>query len=353
MEKTELPPFLFHQGLWDKSANPLWPLSTFVLQRNLSSHLFPQKMDQAELVKTVTVLQELVLKHVDSAHLMPSETLSPLDKEFLFEHFFCLESFQNANKGQAFIIDPTANFLAQLNIQDHLHLQLIDQKGSWEKNWEQLSKLENALCSTLEFAYSPKFGYLTADPTHCGTALTASAYLHLPALNRTGQLKEWLTKNKEDGVTVRGLQGAADDFIGDFLVLSNAYTLGLSEETIFHTLHNTATKLVLEEKAQREQLKKEAPFEIKDQVCRAYGLVMHSYQLHIKEALDALSLIQLGLDLGWITGIAHEQLTHLFFHCRRAHLAFAFKEKTLDPNDLARKRAEYLHTHLANIQITI
>lgn len=310
-------------------------------------------MDQAELIKTQIQVQEIVLKHVDSGHLLPSETLSPLDKEFLFEHFFCADSFQNAGKGQAFVIDPTANFLAQLNIYDHLHLQCIDNQGAWEQSWQVLSKLEGALSTTLDFAYCPKFGYLTADPSRSGTALTASAYLHLPALNRTGQLKEWLDKNKEDSVTVRGLQGIPDDFIGDFLVLSNAFTLGLSEETIFHTLHNAASKLSLAEKAQRAQLKKEAPLELKDQVSRAYGLVMHSYQLHIKEALDALSLLQLGLDLGWITGITHQRLTHLFFHCRRAHLAFAFQEKTLDPNDLARKRAEFLRSHSTKIQIAI
>ncbi len=353
MEKTELPPFLFNRSLWDQSENPMWPLSTFVLQRNLSTQLFPQKMEQAQLSKTLKLLQELVLKHVDGGHLMPSETLSPLDKEFLFEHFFCLETFQNAGKGQAFIIDPTANFLAQLNIQDHIQLQSLDQKGDWEKSWQNLSKLESALSASLEFAFSPKFGYLTADPSRAGTALTASAYLHLPALNRTGQLKTLLTKNKDDAIAIKGLQGSAEDFIGDFVILSNAFTLGLSEETIFHTLHNTATKLVLEEKAQRELLKKEAPFAIKDQVSRAYGLVMHSYQLQVKEALDALSLVQLGLDLGWITGISHQQLTQLLFHCRRAHLAFTFKEKTLDPNDLARKRAEYLHEYLASLQINI
>ena len=146
MEKTELPPFLFGQGLWDKSENPIWPLSTFILQRNLSSASFPQKMDEAELIKTAAQVQELVLKHVDGGHLLPSETLSPLDKEFLFEHFFCVESFRKCGQGASLHHRSRRKLLgAAQHLRPPPFAMHRQPRDMGAKFWQMLSKLEKAL----------------------------------------------------------------------------------------------------------------------------------------------------------------------------------------------------------------
>ncbi len=353
-ENTELPAALLEHTPWENEVNPIWPASSFLLHRNLSHPFFPPKMDESAAGQALEILKEAFLKTEDLAEptLLKANGLNALDKEFLFEHFLCQESFQNAFAAQAFIVDNSGQFLALLNMQDHLQLQLVDCQNNWEKTWNRLSSLETQIGNALSFAFSPKFGYLTSDPSLCGTGLQVFIYLHLPALIHTGQLEEALLKQKDESVLVTSMEGPIDGIVGDLIVLRNPYTLGLSEENILHDLHSNAMKWMALEKTLRAHLKQENNAEIKDRVSRAYGLLFYSYQLHAKETLNALSLIKLGLDLGWIAGITDSKLNEIFFKCRRAHLSHLFQDKIIDPQQLPRKRAEYIRQTLQGVLLT-
>lgn len=348
---SSLPPFLAEHTLWEEDKNPIWLGSSLLLQRNFARYKFPTKLSEPDMAKVSSLLAEALQKNVKASTYFSADKLTPLDKEFIFEHFLCLESFQNADKGQGFLIDETGHFLAQINLKNHLQLQLIDTSPDLLTAWTQIAKLETEIGKALDYAFSPKFGYLTSDPTLCGTALQALLFLHVPALHHTGQLHEVLGKQTEDDIITMGLEGALDDLVGDFLILKNRYTLGVTEEGLLHALQNTAMKFTSAEKALRTHLKETGNAEIKDLVSRAYGLLIHSYQLQTKEALNALSLIKLGLDLGWISGITSQALNTLFFKCRRAHLAHLLNEKTLDPQDMPHKRAEFIHKALQGIAL--
>jgi protein arginine kinase len=244
--------------------------------------------------------------------------------------------------------------MAEMNINNHLQMQVIDCQGSWEKAWNQLNEIETTLGATLDFAFSQKFGYLTAEPTLCGTGLTVQAYLHLPALIHGGQLQETLLKQKEEGISIAGISGNLEEIIGDIIVVSNTFTLGINEESIIHSVHSMAMKLMAIEKSLRSHLQSENNAAIKDQVSRAFGLLLHSYQLQIKEALGALSLMKLGLQLDWIEGITDTKLNTLFFQCRKAHLLHSLGDlQQNDPQEIARKRAEYLHKNMQGVVLKI
>ncbi len=350
---TSLPPSLSQHTLWEEDKNPIWLGSSLTLQRNLARYKFPTKLSEVEMGKVSDLLADTLQKKGDLKNpaYLPADKLSPLDKEFIFEHFFCLESFQNANKGQGFLLDETGRFLALINVKNHLQLQLVDTSADILTAWSQLAKMEMEIGKTLDYAFTPKFGYLTSDPTLCGNALQALLFLHVPALHHTGQLHEVLSKEKDENIITMGLEGVLDDLVGDFLILKNRYTLGVTEEGMLHSLQTTAMKLTLAEKNLRLHLKETGNSEIKDLVSRAYGLLIHSYQLQTKEALNALSLIKLGLDLGWISGISNQAINILFFKCRRAHLAQLLNEKILDTHDMPHKRAEFIHKALQGISL--
>ena len=282
-----------------------------------------------------------------SPSYLAAQTVSPLDKEYLFEHFLCLESFQDAGTGQAFVIDSEGAFLALINLKNHLQLQLFETSGDLLSAWNRLSHLETEIGQKLDYAFSPKFGFLTSDPSQCGTALRAVTYLHVPALHHTGKLHETLKTQESDSVLTLGLEGALDDLVGDFLLLKNRYTLGISEEEILQSLQLTASQLTNIEKALRPTLKDNAS--IKDLVSRAWGLLTNAYQLQTKEALNALSALKLGLDLGWISGISVQALHTLFFQCRRAHLAHLLQDKHLGTQDLTQQRAEFIKQALQGV----
>lgn len=348
----DLPPAILEHTPWESDKNAIWLASSLILLRNLSRSKFPPKLNERESAQTLNPLQQILIKSPELKNplFLPAEAVSSLDKEFLFEHFLCFDSFQDAIKGQGFVVDDSGQFLAFLNLKNHLKLQILDSNTDLEGSWARLSKIEAEITKTLDIAFSPKFGYLTADPTQCGTGLIAVSYLHLPALIHTQQLHETLAKQKDEDLMAMGLEGSLDELVGDILVLRNHYTLGLSEETIIHSLQATTMKLMAAEKAIRTHFKAENNAIIKDAVSRAYGLLIHSYQLQTKEALNALSLVKLGVDLGWIKGVLSSKLNDIFFKCRRAHLAHILKEKTVDTQDIARKRAEFIHSQLQGIQ---
>jgi len=355
-EKIKLPKSLLEHTPWEKQSNPIWLATSFMLHRSLAKFNFPPKLEDRQYPLTLSAVKDQLLTSALLAQptLLKAEDISALDKEYLFEHFLCMEGFQNTLAGQAFIIDETGLFFAKLNIEDHLQMQLLDTEGAWEKVWNRLNEIETAVGSAIEFSFSQKFGYLTSDPSYCGTGLTVQAFLHLPALIHTGQLQETLSKQKEEDTTVTGMGGNLDEIAGDLVVVVNHFSLGTNEESILQSVHSMAMKLMAMEKTLRSHLKTENNVEIKDQVSRSFGLLLHSYQLQTREALGALSLMKLGLNLDWIEGITEDKLNTLYFQCRRAHLLHLLNEQqTVDPQEIARKRAEFLHKNMQGTALKI
>lgn len=353
-EKTKLPQVLLEHVPWDTEINPIWLASSFSLHRNLRKYNFPAKLEGRLFSQTLNALKDPLLNSplLNQPILLKAEEINALDKEFLFEHFLCEENFQNTLSGQGFIIDDSGHFLAELNIQDHLLLQFIDTQGSWEKAWNNLNQIDTSLSTAVELAFSPKFGYLSSDPSHCGTGLVVRSFLHVPALIHMEQLSEALLKQREEGITITGIGGSSEEFIGELVVISNSYTLGVNEENILHSIHSMAMKLMALEKSLRSHLQNENNAKLKDLISRSYGLLLHSYQLQAKEALGALSLLKLGLHLDWIEGINDAKLNTLFFQSRRAHLLHSIGETHLtDPQDVARKRAEHLHKNMQGVKL--
>ncbi|MES2200230.1 MAG: protein arginine kinase [Chlamydiota bacterium] len=347
-EQSHLPESILSSIPWDHDANTIWPATSFFLHRNIMQYPFPLKLNENSSSQLLLKLKEVCeqIPDMKTFSYLPAELLTAQEKEFLSEHFLSPEGWQNISKGQAFIVDPSGQFLGLLNAQDHLTLQWIDCKGDWEKAWAALNTIEMAIGEQLDFAFSSRFGYLTSDPKWSGTGLVVSCYLHLPCLIASGQLTQLLLTHTEPSVSIAGMLGTMDELLGDFLILKNNYTLGLTEQTILRDLHLTATKLILSERAQRIKYQENASADIKDAISRAYGLLIHSYQLETKEALDAISKIKLGIDLGWIKGMPDKEINEMFFRCRKAHLEQTHKEAPLDKKELAHTRAEYLHNRL-------
>jgi protein arginine kinase len=351
--KPELPSFLLEHNPWQADKNPIWFASSLILLRNLARYKFPAKLSEAQAKSVLTLLEPIFQTSplLKTPTFLIAEELPPLDKEFLFEHYLCKESFQNTAPGQGFVVDASGEFFASFNLHNHLQLQLIQTSSNIEEGWARLSKIEHEIAQKAEFAFSPKFGYLTSDPTQCGTALLATFYLHLPALNHMQELHATLDKQKDEDLIATSLEGSIDDMVGDILVLQNHYTLGLSEENILRSLQNATFKLMAAEKSLRTRLQKESHAALKDQIGRSFGLLTTAYQLQAKEAFNSLSLLKLGVDLGWVINISAEKINTLLFQCRRGHLAHLLKERVADPQELARKRAEFIHTQLQGMQL--
>lgn len=345
---------LVSKSPWIDNDNMIWLASTATLNRNIEKFKFPNKLDNERRKQMIQQLnKEIVgLTEIKKPQLLKAEELNSIDKEYLTEHYFQTENYQQSVQGEGFIIDETGNFFASLNIGDHVRLHYLDCKEEMEQSWAHLMKIETALGKSVSYAYSSRFGFLTSDPTECGTAFIVNAFIQVPALIHTGKLDDFLEKNNDESVICLGMQGTEDDFIGDIINLRNNFTLGVNEEGILGSVRSYANRLVEEEKNAREIIRNQESAQIKDKVSRAFAVLIHSYQIEAIEALNAISLLKLGVDFGWVTGINVSKLNNLFFNCRRAHLLTNFKEK-ITQDEIPHKRAEFIHKYLKDVKLTI
>lgn len=339
---------------WINNDNNIWLASSIELYRNIDKYLFPEKLD-TERKKQVISLVSKTLLSLDSNHnpfLVPAEKITPLAKQFLVEHFLTEYNFQNSHVGDAFMINQTGQFLATINLNDHLVLKSIDCVGELENTWSSLLKMEVAIGKTIPFAFSPKFGFLTSNPGLCGTGLVVTVFLQLSGLIHLNKIDEVLSEHVEESISITGIQGNPAEIIGDVLAIKNNHTLGLSEENIIATVRALTTKLLTEENKARSEIRTSQNAHIKDLVSRAYGIFVHSYQIEPTEALNAISLIKLGIEMGWITGLNYLKLNQLFFNCRRSHLLSTFGEM-IPQEEIPHKRAEFIHEAFKNSELKI
>ncbi len=344
---------LYTDNPWSKNSTIEWLASTLCFYRNLEKFKFPHKLEPERAKQLVDSVSKEIMKIdlLSDPLLIKAEELSALDKEFLVEHFLANQSFHQASIGEAFIFDKSKSLLISLNIHNHIQFECLDTHGELESAWSHLVKIESAVGKRLSYSFSSKFGFLTADPTQCGTALIATVFLQLSGLIHTNKIDQVLEKLADESLLVTGIQGSPTEIIGDVLAIQNNYTLGLTEENIITSLRAFTTKILVEEQACRNHMRQEQTPDIKDKVSRAYGILIHSYQIEAIEALNALSLIKLGMDLKWVTGLSFEKMNEIFFNCRRAHLFTQFKEK-IPQEEVSHRRAEFIHQALDQVKLT-
>lgn len=349
-QSPELPAALINSTPWNKEDQAIWIASSLILRRNLARYNFPSKFQDSDGNQVLESLRKAVTstKQIENPHYFPFQELSNTDRELIFEHFLFSKAYEEPPNDSAMIIDDKAETLTLINTGNHLEMRTLSLSPQWEKSWSTLAHMENEIGKAVGFAFSPRFGYLTADPATCGTGLTIQAYLHLPALIHGGQLQSALANAEDDEVLFMSLSGDLNELIGDLIIVENNYTLGMSEEAIFHAIQTATTKLIGAEKTMRAHLKEEPSIAIKDMTSKAFGLIVHSFQLETKEALDLLSIMKLGLALDYISGVTDEKLSELYYKCRRGHLTKLFPEE----KELGQKRADYLQQELSGITLS-
>jgi protein arginine kinase len=340
---TTLPKTFFKNPFWKACTKHSCIASSITVYRNFANHQFPGKQTLQEQKKII----DIITKNLPNINFLPAENLSSTEKKFLFEHFLCLDAFQNVEKGQGFLLNDENNFLGIVGVNNHLQLQYICPSENLLDLWKAVSKIETAVEQNHPYAFSSQFGYLTNDPHYCGTGLQAHIYLHIPALIHTKSFLDITPSLKENNCSFSGLDGLYNEFIGNIVIIRNLYKTGYSEETILHSLQTQAKKIVEAEEKIRAEIKKNLNINIQDLIKRSLSLLQNVLQLQIKETLNALSAIKLGVHLGWIQGICKNTLHSLFFQCRHGHLCLLAPNTNYDNDTLAQKRASFVREKLA------
>jgi protein arginine kinase len=322
---SELREFALRRPAWLRrpSADPDIVISSRVrLARNISGWTFPHATDADRLCQ----LRDEVFREVRrggplaSARGLLMEDLKELELSFLRERNLISADLARYVLGRGLLLPEDESCGLMVNEEDHLRIQALAPGLDPSGCLGRASQIASALESGLGFAFDEHLGYLTACPTNVGTGMRASTLMHLPALVLTGELDRVLNSLRRLVFVVRGTYGVGSGAMGALFQISNAATLGRTEEQIVDELLVHATKVVDCERQARRALLKRDRVRLEDRLWRSRGRLTHARLLSTREALDALSDLRLGSAVEILSGVDENLVNALFLDIQGAHL---------------------------------
>lgn len=312
------------------------------LARNLADASFPGKAGVEErrrvLDRVFPVLENL--GEMREAFTRPLDELNAVEKKVLVErHLISREQAGNAS-GSGVVINRSQSLSIMVNEEDHLRMQAMFPGLALHPAHAALDAVDSALEEKLDFAFDETLGYLTSCPSNVGTGLRASVMVHLPGLVLSDQINKVVAAVNKIGLAVRGLFGEGSEAQSNLFQVSNQTTLGESESDIIDRLTKVIEQVISSEMNARMKLLEEKPDTLCDHVGRAYGILRHSRVIDTKEALTHLSMLRLGMDLGFLPALSDgDSIDLLLMDIQPAHLQWQTRAKlTPEQRDGLRSR---------------
>ena len=214
--------------------------------------------------------------------------------------------------------------------------------------WHAADKIDDQLEAELTYAFSPRLGYLTSCPSNVGTGMRASVMLHLPGLVLMEEMEPVINGISKIGLAVRGMWGEGTEAAGNMFQVSNQITLGRREDEIIAHLEQIVLELIEHENNARIRLMNDRAMVVEDHVARAFGILSNARMVTSGEALNLLSTLRLGIDLGIIDAFSRRDIDMLFIASQPAHLQ-KLENQELGPDDRDVVRAEMLRDFMDKI----
>lgn len=317
------------------------------IARNLENIKFPQAMtlEESELVNNKVIRAiERADEHANYDYFK-IKGLSPLDRHvFVEEHLISPNLIKDFNRS-SFFLKKDGKATIMVNEEDHLRIQTLMMGLKLDECWSLCSQIDDSLEETLDFAFDEKFGYLTSCPTNTGTGLRASAMIHLPSLVYTGYANNIFRAVSQIGLTVRGLYGEGTSALGNIFQISNQTTLGETEEEIIQKLKNVVIQIIDKEREMRNNLAVSRKYEVEDKLYRSLGILKYGRIMSSEEAMNLLSDVKMGIEMGIIKDVDAKDITNLMILIQPASLQKYF-DREMDLQERQIKRAELVREKL-------
>ncbi len=318
------------------------------LARNLVDVPFPARLDSAgrrELSDQVLHAASTV-SSLGSARYIDLMETKKTERQFLMErHLISPEmAFEDLDRGV--LIGPGQTVTLMINEEDHLRLQSFAPGLALGEAYAHADKTDTELGERLPFAFDAEWGYCTRCPTNIGTGMRASCLLHLPALAINGDIDRVLEGLAQMGVAARGFYGERSKAIGDLFQISNAMTLGHSEQEFLENIERVVQSILNYERQSREALvEPRRRAAVEDEIWRSWGLLRHARLISYDETMSLVSQVRLGLHLALPLPVKAATLNHLMLVTQPAHLQL-LKGSVLKAEERDRARATLIREKL-------
>ncbi len=317
------------------------------LARNLKNRAFPGWAGEDECERIWKDLQPVLgqLRSMTPSFALSMGEIDLLDKQVLFERHLMSREQAEKGKGSGLVAAVDESMSIMVNEEDHMRLQVMRPGLDLDRTWKAIDAMDNEIEQHVSYAFSPRFGFLTACPSNVGTGMRASVMLHVPGLVLANEINPIVKGVSKIGLAVRGLWGEGTEAVGNMFQISNQISLGEKEETTIANLTQVVLEIVEHEKNARARMMERKEAMLCDHVGRAYGILAHAHILTSKEALDLLSGLRLGIDLGILKKMNRRVVDELLLVTQPAHLQKS-EGKKLKAKDRDQARASLVREKL-------
>lgn len=317
------------------------------LARNASRFPFLSKASNANKTEIERLFYESIKECAATKELfyINLNKASVVERLFLVERHLISKEHAEVEGDRGVAFDKSETVSLMVNEEDHLRIQVIHSGLELDDTWKTIEKIDNELEKSVSFAFSSRFGYLTACPTNVGTGMRVSVMLHLPALSLTQHIEKVFNAVSKLGLVVRGFYGEGTKVAGDLYQVSNQFTLGKSEQEILEIINGVIPRITSYERMAMQALISENRAQLEDRVWRSYGILKLARIITSEEILHLISQVRLGVNIGIINEIDIKSLNELFIITLPGHLQKS-EGRELDANQRDIIRASYVRKRL-------
>ena len=304
------------------NAEPIFISSRIRLARNLAGENFPEASSEENRARVYAMCGGAILKmrkFAAGAHYNLNEAGENIG-EILAEKNLISRELTRAEGARGAFISADASACIMVNEEDHLRIQAMERGLCLQSLWKKINSIDDYLEKSLPYAFSGRFGYLTACPSNTGTGMRASVMMHLFALDLNGDAERVIRGLNQLGIVARGTHGEGSDPAGAFYQISNQQTLGFAEQEIIERITNTCMTLAAFEQNARQKMLEDSPEILFDKFARAWAVLESAYVLSSKEAIECLSALRAAADMGFMGAKSKIKIDETFVKILPAHL---------------------------------
>lgn len=290
------------------------------LSRNIKGYPFTNKCTEEELKEIYNKIKDITPLIGYNLKFISMEDMDDVTKQSLVEKHIISPDFARTKMPYAaIIINDDENICIMVNEEDHIKLQVFTSGLDIDNILNLAIEIDEKLEELLPYSYHQKYGYLTACPTNVGTGLKISTLVHIPGLEMTGNLSKMLNVVNNLGMNVRGIYGEGTKAEGDIYQIANNQTLGITEKEIAKNLNLITQKIIEQERIARKYLTKNS-IKLEDKVYRDYGVLTNARRISEDEAIELISSVKLGTDLGIIKELTDKKVAELILYTKPANI---------------------------------
>ncbi len=316
------------------------------LARNVSDLPFPARLDK----ERASALKERVNSALDSSALGANftrydfDSLDEIQRGMLVEQYAASKELASGTLPRALYLSDDSHMSIMVNEEDHLRLQVMGMGLCIDECMSDAKNLDTLMDERLGYAFDEKLGYLTACPTNLGCGLRLSVMLHLPALTENGAINSIITQAGKLGFAVRGIYGEGTRAEGSMYQLSNALSLGRTEEETATRLKDITMRIIETERSLRRKITDTNRMYLEDRIYRALGTLQNARILSSDEAVRLLSEVRMGANI--LPDIKAESIDRLMCEIRPYHILNRIGANTAQPRERDIARAELVRERL-------